>query len=241
MSLLEVRGLTRAFGGLVAVSRLNLLVEPGEIVGVIGPNGAGKTTLFALISGFVRPNGGTVRFDGRDVTGWRPNRVCRLGLARTFQIVRPFPDVSVLENVMVGAHARTASTREAEEQAIAVLELVGLAHRGAQLAGTLTLADRKRLELARALATDPKLLLLDEVMAGLNPRETADTLEIVREVRRRGVTLLIVEHVMHVIMTLAERVVVLHHGEKIAEGTPAEISRDQRVIDAYLGAAPGNA
>jgi branched-chain amino acid transport system ATP-binding protein len=236
MSLLEVEGLTRRFGGLTAVSRFHLTVEPGEIVGLIGPNGAGKTTVFHVIAGFHPPTEGRLRFKGASIVGLKPHEICRRGLVRTFQIVQPFAGLTALENVMVGAFNRTDDPAAARRRAHEVLEFVGLASRRDALARTLTLSDRKRLEVARGLATGPDLLLLDEVMAGLNPTEVDGIIGLIRRIHESGVALLIIEHVMQAIMALSHRLVVLHHGEIIAEGPPGAVARDPQVIEAYLGA-----
>jgi branched-chain amino acid transport system ATP-binding protein len=205
-------------------------------VGLIGPNGAGKSTLFNVITSFYTPEQGEIRFAGERISGMRPpHRVIRRGIGRTFQVVKPFGNVTVLENVVVGAFCRTRDPRVARAEAVRVLDLVGMTAKMDMIARRLTLADRKRLELARALATRPQLLLLDEVMAGLNSTEVAEVVQVVRRIRDQGVSLLIIEHVMRVIMSLCDRIVVLHHGEKIAEGTRAEITKDRKVIEAYLG------
>jgi branched-chain amino acid transport system ATP-binding protein len=235
VTLLKVHELTKQFGGLVANQRVSLSVDAGEIVGLIGPNGAGKTTLFNCIAGYYRPTSGSVWFDGQEIAGLPPYTICHLGLARTFQKVRILKDMTVLENVMVGAFSRNPSRRRAQRWAEAILELTQLASLRHVLGNSLTIADKKRLEIARALATQPKLLLLDEVMSGLNPRETAEAVLLVRTVRERDITILMVEHVMEVIMPLSDRVVVLDGGELIAEGVPDEIVRNERVIEAYLG------
>jgi branched-chain amino acid transport system ATP-binding protein len=237
MSLLEVRAMTKRFGGLVAVNALDLIIEPGQILGLIGPNGAGKTTAFATIAGFYKPEEGRIFFDGLDITGMRPDQICRRGLTRTFQVVKPFPEITVMENILVGAYNRTQNEEEAAavtEEIIAFMELEKVRE---QLAGSLPIGGRKRLEIAKALATQPKMILLDEVMAGLRPTETTETIELVRRIRQQGVSILLVEHVMKVIMSLADRIVVIHHGTKIAEGLPGEVVRNQVVIDAYLGEA----
>jgi branched-chain amino acid transport system ATP-binding protein len=233
--MLEVEGLSKTFGGLKAVDAASLQVKAGEIVGLIGPNGAGKTTLFASIAGFHRPDAGRIAFEGNDITGLAPHRICAAGMVRTFQITQPFGKISVRENIMVGAYFRTARRADAERTAEAIAAQVGMTDQLDQRGNDLTVAGRKRLELARALATGPRLLLLDEVMAGLNPTEIVEIIQVIQAIRTSGVTILLIEHVMQAVTSLAERVYVLNQGRMIAEGTPAAIAENQQVVEAYLG------
>jgi len=235
MALLEVSGLTRDFGGLRAVSNLSFNVAAGEILGLIGPNGAGKTTVFHLITGFLRPTAGDIRLDGASIVGLRPHAVARRGITRTFQIVKPFPHLTARENAALAALVRLGNRSEAAAESVRVLELVGLKDKLDVPASDLTLSDQKRLEMARALATHPKLLLLDEPLGGLNPREVEDACGLIQTIRERGITVILVEHVMKAIMRISHRVVVIRHGEKIAEGAPAEVVADPAVIAAYFG------
>ena len=239
MALLEGRGLSRHFGAMPAVDRLDFAVEPGEILGVIGPNGAGKTTLLNLVSGLLQPSAGEIRFDGEVITGRPPHAIAARGVARTFQIVKPLRGLTVRENVALGAMfgrgGQRLAARAARRRTDEVLEFVGLAGRADDPVGILTVADLKRLELARALAMEPRLLLLDEVMAGLNPKEVEWAMSLVRDVHRRGITILMIEHVMKAVMGISQRILVLHHGRRIALGTPEAVSRDPVVIEAYLG------
>jgi branched-chain amino acid transport system ATP-binding protein len=233
--MLEVRSLTKSFGGLTAIDRVSIDVGANEVVALIGPNGAGKTTLFSCIAGFTGPDAGSVLFLGRDVTGLPPHRICAEGIARTFQITQPFARLSVLENVMVGAYHTTRRRREAEARAVDVVHKVELTRQLDMRADALTLAGRKRLELARALATQPKVLLLDEVMAGLNPIEIEDIVGVVGRIHESGVAILLIEHVMQAVVSLAARVYVLSNGRIIANGSPEQVATDASVIEAYLG------
>ena len=235
MALLSVTDLTRDFGGLRAVSRFSFDVEPGQILGLIGPNGAGKTTVFNLITGFLPPSAGHIALEGRSAIGLRPHVVTRRGIARTFQVVKPFPKLPVRENVTLAAFSHEASRPRAEALAAQMLERVGLGDKLDVPAADLTLGEQKRLEIARALATRPKLLLLDEPMGGLNPREVDGACALVGQIRADGVTVILVEHVMKAIMRISDRVVVIHHGEKIADGAPERVVQDSGVIAAYLG------
>lgn len=242
MSLLEIQEISKSFGGLQALRTVSVAVEPHEIVGIMGANGAGKTTLFGLIAGHQRPSGGDILFEGRRLNRLRPDQICRLGIARTFQIVRPFRGLTVLDNVATAAlfGSVTASTQAAAgARAREVLADVGLADRADDAAGALTLSGQKRLEVAKAVATGPKLLMLDEVMAGLTPSEVGAMLETIRALKaKHGLTLLVIEHMMRALMDLSDRIVVLHHGELIAEGQPKHIADHPRVLEAYVGKTP---
>jgi branched-chain amino acid transport system ATP-binding protein len=243
LTLLQVKGVSRRFGGVRALNDISFDMQAGEIVGLMGANGAGKTTLFSLIAGNVAPSAGEIWFDNNRIDGLAPHQVNRLGIARTFQIVRPFANMTVLENIAVGAlygRGRTMSQHRARERCMQILEEIGLADRSDMLASALTLAGRKRLEVARALATEPRLLLLDEVLAGLNATEARDALDLLRRLRAsRSLSIVVIEHVMKALMQLSERIIVLHDGQKVMEGVPAEVANDPRVIKAYLGEKRG--
>jgi branched-chain amino acid transport system ATP-binding protein len=238
MPVLEAEGVTKYFGGLAAVHDVHFRIDRGQIVGLIGPNGAGKTTLFNLISAALTPKSGIIRFKGKNITGLKPHQICRMGVARTFQSVKIFANMPALENVLLGSFFGSPtlmSSADAAREAAEVLEFVGLSAMGAVRANDLTLPNQKRLEVARALATKPELLLLDEIMAGLNPTEVAQAMELVTRIRDNGITIIMIEHVMKAIMSVCDRIIVLHHGKKIAEGTPQEIATSKTVIRVYLG------
>ena len=237
MEILKVKNLTMRFGNLTAVDDVSLSVRQGEIIGLIGPNGAGKTTFFNCLTGYLNPRSGSVRFANHDITGLRPNRICKVGLARTFQIVQVFKEMTTWENVIVGAFCRTTDAARAYDQTLEILKFTGLYEKKDFRVGNLTIADQKRLEISKALATRPSLLMRDEAMAGLNATETNEAIELIKKIRDRGITLMIVEHVMEVIMSISERVVVFDSGKKIAEDSPDKIVKDPRVIEAYLGGA----
>ncbi len=235
MAILEIKHVSKFFGGLAANSDVSFDVEERTIVGLIGPNGAGKTTLFSCITGYYPPSRGEIVFDGRRMNGLLPDKVCKLGMVRTWQKVRPLTNLSVLDNVVVGALCRTNSVKEAREIAFHQLRVVRLEERATALAGALPIGERKKLEVARALATRPKLLLLDEVMGGLNPAESEEIIELILEIRSGGITQMVIEHDMKAIMRLSDRIVVLNSGEKLAEGNPKEIVANPKVVEAYLG------
>jgi branched-chain amino acid transport system ATP-binding protein len=238
-ALLELRNVSRYFGGVKANQDVSFSVEPGIVLGLIGPNGAGKTTLFNCVTGFYPPSRGEILFDGKRINGLSPDRVCKLGMARTWQKVRPLAKLTVLENTVVGALCRTNSVPQAREIASQQLRVVGLEKRAEVLAGGLPIGERKKLELARVLATQPRMILLDEVMGGLNARESEDIIELILDVKKRGVTQVVIEHDMKAIVRICDRIVVLNSGEKLAEGSPKEIVKDPRVMAAYLGDSGG--
>jgi len=235
MAILEVNNLVKRFGGLVAVHDMDMTVNEGETLGLIGPNGAGKTTLFNIIAGYYRPDKGQIIFQNGDITGLKPYEVCRRGIGRTFQTTKPFLDISILENVVIGGFMQAHSTAEARKSAQDALDILELSDRAETLGSELTVPDRKRLEIARALATGAKLLLLDEPMAGLTPSEKVHVSELLRKISGQGITLVIVEHDMKVVMTLCSRIILMDRGEKLVEGNPKEVSSDPRAITAYLG------
>jgi branched-chain amino acid transport system ATP-binding protein len=238
MPILEGQGVTKYFGGLAAVSNVDFYVDQGEIVGLIGPNGAGKTTLFGLISAALVPKSGVIRFKGKNITGLKPYKICRQGLARTFQSVKIFPNMPVISNVVLGVHFGTperVTSAQAAAEAARLLEFVGLSEMAVIPAKNLTLVNQKLLEVARALATKPELLLLDEIMAGLNSTEITQAMELVSKIRAQGITIFMIEHVMKAIMSVCDRIMVLHHGKKLAEGTPQEIATSKTVVEVYLG------
>jgi branched-chain amino acid transport system ATP-binding protein len=241
MKLLEVENVSKTFGGVLAINRVSFNLNQGEVLGLIGPNGAGKSTLFNLITGIFKPDTGKIRFNERDITGRAPYKICQNGIARTFQLVKPFSRLTSLENVMVGRAYGSQSARNIKQSRIEseqILVLIGLGDKQRRVAGMLSLIDRKRLEIARALATKPQLLLLDEMMAGLNPAELNDAIQLIKTIRDSGISLIVVEHVMKVIMGISDRIIVLKVGEKIADGTPYEVASNRQVIEAYLGEKP---
>ena len=241
MAILEIKNVSRHFGGLKAVDQVSITIEKGQIYGLIGPNGAGKSTLFNCVAGAFPPTSGKVIFKDQDITGMKPWNICRMKIARTFQIVKPFQTKTVLFNAMVGAFIRSNNVTEARDMALDALEKFHLADKRDMLAKNLTIADRKRLEFARALATDPELLLLDECMAGLRPNEVDETLDVIRWIRDRGVTIFVIEHIMRAIMSISDTITVIQFGKKIMDGTPQEVAKDERVIKAYLGESYGAA
>ena len=237
MSLLEVKNVSIFFGGLAAISNVSFSIQKGEILGLIGPNGAGKTTMFNVVNGFYNPTKGEVYFKDKKISGYKPYQICRLGIARTFQVVKPLQRMSVLDNVIASAFLRVKSRAQAEERAIETIKFAGLYDDRDVISKGLPLGKRKKLEIARALATQPEMILLDESFAGLNPSELDDSIGIIKKIKDRGITIMIIEHHMRVIMSISDRIVVLNYGEKIAEGTPHEIGSNPLVVEAYLGEA----
>jgi branched-chain amino acid transport system ATP-binding protein len=237
MALLEVKNVSMFFGGLAAVSDVSFSVGKGEILGLIGPNGAGKTTLFNMVNGFYTPSRGDIHFREKKISGLKPHKICSLGIARTFQVVKPLQRMSVLDNVLASSFLRFKTRSEAEKSALDILEFTKLYNDRAVISKSLPLGKRKRLEIARALATHPELLLLDESFAGLNPTELNESIEIIKKIKEKGITMMVIEHHMKVIMSISDKIVVLNYGEKIAEGPPGEIGRNEMVITAYLGVA----
>lgn len=235
MSMLEVKGVSRFFGGLAALTDISFNVNKGEILGLIGPNGAGKTTLFNVVNGFYRPSKGEVFFNGKRISDMKPHKLCMIGIARTFQVVKPLQRMSVLDNVIASAFLRSKKKTQAEETALEALRFTGLYEDRDVISKGLPLGKRKKLEIARALATGPEMILLDESFAGLNPTELNESIEIIKRIKAKGITIMIIEHHMKVIMSISDRIVVLNYGEKIAEGTPDEIRKNPLVIEAYLG------
>jgi len=235
VSLLQLKNVTKRFAGLVAVNKVDLTIDQGEILGLIGPNGAGKTTLFHTICGFHRPEEGVITYNGENIKGMKPEFICKKGIARTFQIVQPFGNLTLLENVIVGAFNREKSAKKARELALEQLEFFGMSSKAYVRMKDLTFPEQKKVELARALATKPTLLFLDEVMSGLNPSEVNEFIELIKEIRNRGITIIFIEHLMSAVMALSDRIAVMHLGEKIAEGKPEDVMKNETVVEAYLG------
>jgi branched-chain amino acid transport system ATP-binding protein len=235
MKILQFNHVTKAFGGLKAIADVSFSIDQGEIVGLIGPNGAGKTTIFNLASGFTPPTSGNIFFKEHRINRLPSDQICKLGLCRTFQVVKPFGDMNALDNIMVGSLLHTANIEKAQEEAMEILSALGLTGVKDQMGKNLTIADRKRLEIARALATRPSLILLDEVMAGLTSVETMEVVEMIRQIRGKNITVLLIEHIMQAVMSLSDRIIVIHHGQKISEGDPKTVANDEQVIKAYLG------
>lgn len=236
-NILEIKNVTKMYGGLRAVSNFSTEIVENSITGLIGPNGAGKTTLFNMISCTHKATTGHIFYNGKDITQIRCHEVARIGIARTFQVTKPFGDMDIIENIMVGAFLKSFDRKQTREKAMKIFELVGFSSRHDQIAHNLTTVDRKKLEVARALATNPDVLMLDEVMAGCNPQEKVELCHVIKDIRMTGVTVIIIEHDIKTIMSLCEKVIVLHRGEKLVEGTPEEVANDERAIQAYLGEA----